>query len=99
MLTSEVEYRADLVELRAKRGKTHIDPDIEIAAVTCNDTMLWMTLKDGRVIGAPISWFPRLQEATCEQRENWVIMPAGHGVDWPDVDEHISARVLMGHPS
>ena len=82
-----------------RRGKTHIDPEIIIADVRCDDTMLWITLTDARVIGAPLAWFPRLEDATPEQRANWELYPFGLGVHWPDVDEDISARVLMGHPS
>lgn len=82
-----------------RRGTTHIDPNIQIASVRCDDTMLWITLTDERVIGAPLRWFPRLQDATPAQRANWRLLPARTGVHWEDVDEDISARVLMGHPS
>src|SRR3712207_817909 len=98
-ITSDVEYKADLQQLREKRGKTHIDPHIQIATVRTDETMLWITLTDGRVIGAPLSWFPRLNEATSDQRDHWHIIGSGTGLHWPDLDEHISARVLMGHPS
>ena len=97
--TSDVEYKADLQQLREQRGKTHIDPDIQIATVHTDESMLWLTLTDGRVIGAPLAWFPRLQQATPEQRVQWEILPARTGVHQPDVDEYISVRVLMGHPS
>lgn len=79
--------------------RTLIDAPIEVAAVQTDDTMLWITLADGRVIGAPLTWFPRLASATPEQRANVAIWPAKTIVEWPDVDEHISAPVLLGHPS
>jgi hypothetical protein len=82
-----------------KRGKTSIDPDITIAGVRTDDTMLWITLTDGRVIGAPLEWFPRLQDATPAQRAEWELQSEGSGIHWSAVDEDISARVLMGHPS
>ncbi len=81
------------------RGKLSIDSEIGIADVQCDDTMLWITLLDGRVIGSPLAWSLRLSQATQDQRENWRIIGAGTGIHWPDVDEHISALVLMGHPS
>ena len=79
--------------------KPYIDPDIQVADVRCDETMLWITLTDGRIIGMPLEWSWRLSDATPEQRANWEIIGAGTGVHWPDVDEDISARVLMGHPS
>lgn len=82
-----------------RRGKTRIDPVYTIADVRVEDSMLWLTLEDGRVIGAPLAWFPRLEDATPEQRSRWELWPARTVVHWPDVDEDISARVLMGHPS
>ncbi len=82
-----------------QRGKTHIEPNIQIADVRCDTTMLWITLTDGRVIGSPLAWFPRLQNAAPEQRAEWRLWPGGDAIHWPDIDEDISARVLMGHPS
>ena len=79
--------------------KTRIEPDIVIDDVRCDDTMLWITLIDGRVVGAPLAWFPRLADATDAQRAAWQLWPGGDAIHWPDVDEDISARVLMGHPS
>lgn len=79
--------------------KPYIDPEIVIADVRTDATMLWLTLTDGRVIGAPLGWSARLRDATCEQLRHWELTPSKTIVYWPDVDEHISARVLLGHPS
>lgn len=86
-------------EATVVKGKTLIDPNIEIADVRCDEHMVWITLTDGRIIGSPLAWSPRLLRATTEQRSNWRLSPTKTGVHWPDVDEDISARVLMGHPS
>ncbi len=82
-----------------RRGKIHIDPEYRIAHVHCDDAMLWLTLQDGRVVGAPLAWFPRLQQATSAQRAQYELWPGGDAIHWPAVDEDISVRVLMGHPS
>lgn len=79
-------------------GKKRIDlPNIQ--TVEADDAKVWFHLTDGRVVGAPLEWFPRLQGATTEQRQHWEIIGAGTGAHWPDVDEHISVRVLMNLPS
>ena len=82
-----------------RTDKQYIEPEIHIADVRCDESMLWITLADGRVLGAPLALSSRLSAATPEQLARWTIVGGGTGVHWPDVDEHISARVLMGHPS
>lgn len=83
----------------AVQAKTYIEKNFTISDVCCDDTMLWITLQDGRVIGAPLAWFPRLIRATPAQRARWELWPGEDAISWPDVDEDISVRVLMGHPS
>jgi hypothetical protein len=52
-------------------------------------------LADGREISVPLAWFPRLRDATVDQRRNWRLIGGGVGVHWPDVDEDISAASLL----
>ncbi len=87
------------MDVTIKRGKTRIEPHYAVSDVRIDDMILWITLEDGRVIGAPLHWFPRLEDATAEQRAHWELWPAKTAIHWPDVDEDISVRVLMGHPS
>lgn len=35
-------------------------------------------LDDGRTISVPLAWYPRLQHATTEERENWQLVGGGH---------------------
>ncbi len=79
--------------------KTELDPDPKVVNVRFDGSHVFFDLDDGRIIGHPISWSLRLEEATDEQRARWIIDGSGTGVHWPDVDEDISVRVLMGHPS
>ena len=60
------------------------------------DTM-WIELDDGRPLGVPLAWFPRLMRATAEQREGYRIGYSGNGLHWEDLDEDISVEgLLMG---
>ena len=52
-------------------------------------------LADGREISAPLEWFPRLRDATPEQRQHWRLIGKGIGVHWPDIDEDIAVDTLM----
>jgi Protein of unknown function (DUF2442) len=58
-----------------------------------------VVLADGREISAPLAWFPRLRDATDEQRANWRLIGLGEGVHWPDVDEDVSVNALLGLPT
>jgi hypothetical protein len=62
---------------------------------SCTDDALRVTLADGREIAVPLAWFPRLRDATPEQRQHWRLIGGGVGVHWPDVDEDISVDSLL----
>jgi hypothetical protein len=61
---------------------------------------LAVDLSDGRTIVVPLTWYPRLLEATAEQRSRWKISGAGFGIHWPDIDEDLSTEgLLRGAPA
>jgi hypothetical protein len=64
--------------------------DATAVDVTVTDDRLTVTLADGRELAVPLSWFPRLSEATEAQRRNWRFIGRGQGIHWPEVDEDIS---------
>ena len=63
--------------------------------VRFTDDLLYVQLEDGREIGVPLAWFPRLSAATPEQRANWQLVGRGVGLHWPDVDEDLSVAGLL----
>ena len=64
--------------------------------VAADDVVLVVFLEDGRSVSAPIAWFPRLANASDEQRANWRLIGRGVGIHWPDIDEDISVENLLG---
>jgi hypothetical protein len=54
---------------------------------------MWVVISDGRTIGVPLAWFPRLLAATPEQREGWEL--SRRGIHWPALDEDISVAGLL----
>jgi len=57
-------------------------------------------LSDGRSIITPLAWFPRLLNATQEERNRWRLIGGGHGIHWEKIDEDISVEgLLAGKPS
>lgn len=64
-------------------------------AVRFDDDTLWVDLADGRTIGAPLAWFPRLLRASAEQRRAVRISASGRGLHWDALDEDISVQGLL----
>ena len=53
----------------------------------------WVTLSDGRVLGVPLAWFPRLLHATPAQRRACRI--SHRGLHWGELGEDISVAGLL----
>jgi len=58
------------------------------------DTM-WLELADGRQLGVPLAYFPRLLRATSSQRAQYAISGGGTGIHWDELDEDISVPSLL----
>jgi hypothetical protein len=56
---------------------------------------LRVRLADGRELAVPVTWFPRLQEASVEARNKCRLIGGGIGINWPDLDEDISVEGLL----
>ena len=69
--------------------------DAHAVAVKCDEDFLRVTLADGREVAVPLVWFPRLLEATPEQRNTWRFIGQGQGIHWPKLDEDISVASLL----
>ena len=70
-------------------------PGEQVKAVYFTEDTLAVDLMDGRTIIVPLVWYPRLLEASSEQRGNWKISGAGYGIHWPDLDEDLSTDGLL----
>ncbi len=63
--------------------------------VTFDEDQMWVRLEDGRTIGVPLAWFPRLLHGSAEDRRKVEISPSGLHCD--ELDEDISiAGILAG---
>ena len=54
---------------------------------------MWVDLSDGRTIGVPLAWFPRLLRGTAKQRKQ--VRISGRGLHWNALDEDISIAGLL----
>jgi len=54
---------------------------------------MWVTLTDGRVLGVPLAWFPRLLRATPDQLRE--VRISARGLHWDALEEDISIAGLL----
>ena len=62
-------------------------------AVRFDDAQMWVDLEDGRTLGVPFIWFPRLQQGQADLREKFFLSPSG--IHWEELDEDISIAGLL----
>ena len=56
---------------------------------------LWVALTDGRQLSIPLVYFPRLLQATPEQRNRYELSGGGTGIHWEEIDEDLSVPGLI----
>ncbi len=61
--------------------------------VRFDDDTMWVDLDDGRTLGVPLAWFPRLLAASADDRGQYEISPGG--LHWDKLDEDISIAGLL----
>ena len=69
--------------------------DSDAIDATVSNEAQSIVLSDGRELAVPLEWFPRLRDATVEQRANWRLIGGGQGIHWPDIDEDIAVSTLL----
>jgi len=74
--------------------------DERVADVRFDDDRMIVDLMDGRTIAVPLAWYPRLYNATPQQRLGWEVSGAGYGLCWEALDEDLSTEgMLRGAPA
>lgn len=63
--------------------------------VSFDEAAMHVELSDGRRISVPLEWFPRLRDASPEQRKNWRWIGRGIGIHWEELDEDVSIAGLL----
>ena len=54
-----------------------------------NDSKLYVRLTDGREVGVPIDWYPRLRDASDKELNDWRFIGRGQGIHWELLDEDL----------
>ena len=66
---------------------------ISAKSVRFDDNSMWVELSDGRTLGIPLVWFPRLLHAKPVQRQKCEL--SVNGIHWDELDEDISVDGLL----
>lgn len=74
---------------------TNDDINILASKVWFTEDMLYVLLKDGRELGVPLLWFPKLRQASKEQLSDYRFIGNGIGIHWEAIDEDISVAALF----
>ena len=66
---------------------------VSATQVRLDEDSIWVELSDGRTLGVPLAWFPRLLHASSEQRAN--VRITKRGLHWDALDEDVSIAGLL----
>lgn len=72
-----------------------IEFDFRAIKVEIVDEQLCVTLADGREVRNPLEFYPKLARSDEKVRNNFRIMAQGIGIEWPDLDEHLSVEGIV----
>lgn len=67
--------------------------DVSAESVAFDADVMWVSLSDGRTLGVPLAWFPRLRGASREALEAVEVSP--FGLHWEALDEDVSVAGLL----
>ncbi len=64
-------------------------------SVRFDDQYLHVELEDGRIILTPMTWYKELTAASLKQLGNYKFICDGTGIEWPDIDYHLSIEGML----
>jgi hypothetical protein len=69
-----------------------------VAGVEFSEDSLRVALIDGSTLVVSLAWYPRLLNATPQQRKRWRLSGNGYQICWPELNEHFCAEGLLSAP-
>ena len=72
-----------------------IKVDERVRNVHFTEETISVDLMDGRTITLTLVWYPRLLNATTEQRSQWEVCGGCFGIHWEEIDEDLSTKGLL----
>lgn len=68
---------------------------MKIKKLWFDEENLYVQTDSGHIIGNPLKWFVRLNNATQQQRNNYEIGPLQESIHWEEIDEDLSLESLF----
>ena len=65
-----------------------LENNIETKRLWFTDSKICIETLDGQKLSHPLSWFPKLKNASEEEKNNYQFSP--FGIHWPTLDENLS---------
>ena len=59
----------------------------EPTKVVFDEDSFWVSLADGRTVGVPLAWYPRLLNGDDQARKDFFLSPSG--IHWDALDEDV----------
>ena len=96
--TTLQESQSEKIATMAKETNLHLEPVIhdtrnEPLRVSFTDTHAMIDLADGRIIGVPLSFFPLLEAASDEARQNYKLY--SDSIYWENIDDGIDLTAML----
>ncbi len=66
---------------------------VRAGSVRFDQGSMWVGLSDGRTLGVPLAWFPRLLHGSAERREQ--VAMSSRGLHWEELREDILIAGLL----
>lgn len=68
---------------------------VTASQVWFTESKMYVMLHDGRELGVPLEWFPKLRDCTEAERLNFRLIGNGVGIHWEELDEDLSVAALL----
>ena len=69
--------------------------DVSATKIWFDEERMFTLLSDGRVIGIPLGWFPRLLKAPQALRDKYELWRDGQWIHWEELDEDLSVEAML----
>jgi hypothetical protein len=94
-ITSVVTIMSVVFNLTAgrQRDSVPVSGSTRPIGVEFGENSIQIRLIDGRVISAPVAWYPKLEQASAEERTHYEL--DSNGIYWPDLDVDVSVLDVL----
>ncbi len=68
---------------------------ITVSKIWFEDEKIFVELNEGRIVSVPMCWYPKLKNATPQQRSEFELWEQGKWIHWEELDEDLSAEGFL----